>query len=148
MNCAAVTNIDPRQQTRPAASQSDNLSSSTTGPSTSSRTKKVADPPAPTKRRQKTPVMAPMQITDPGHSAWGARLIHRLTLHCQGLIYLKPVWKQRTRPAVTEVTTAPSVPTQDLQHPWILCTSLPPQTKHTTSATVHEKHHLPTTTTT
>jgi hypothetical protein len=114
MNCAAVTNVVPRQQTRPAPSQSDNSSSSTTGPSTSSRTKKVADPPVPTKRRHRTPVMAPMQATDPGHSAWGPRLIHCLTLHCQGLRYLKPVWKQRTRPAVTEVTTAPSLPTQDL----------------------------------
>jgi hypothetical protein len=28
--------------------------------------------------------------TDPGHSAWGPRLIHRLILLCQGLRYLKP----------------------------------------------------------
>jgi hypothetical protein len=72
--------------------------------------------------------------TDSGHSVWGPRLIHRLTLLCQGLRYLKPVREHRFRPTVTEVTTATSIPTQDLWHPWLLCTSLPTRTKRTSFA--------------
>jgi hypothetical protein len=45
--------------------------------------------PAPAKNQQKHPVTASLKNTDPGHSAWGPRHIHRLTLLCQGLRYLK-----------------------------------------------------------
>jgi hypothetical protein len=33
---------------------------------------------------------APRKTTGPGHSAWGARLFHRVTLLCQGHRYLRP----------------------------------------------------------
>jgi hypothetical protein len=85
----------------------------TTGSSSSSRTHKIADPPAQPKRRQRTPVATPIKITDPGHSAWGPRLFHCLTLLHQGLRYLNPLREQCFRPAVTEVTTALCTPTQD-----------------------------------
>jgi hypothetical protein len=61
VNRAVVTNVVSRQKLRPAASQSGNSNSSTTSPSSSSRTHFAVDPHAPTKRRQKAPVMAPMQ---------------------------------------------------------------------------------------
>jgi hypothetical protein len=50
------------------------------GLSPTSRTHSIVDPSASTLLRQKTPVAAPMKTTDPGHSAWGPCLIHRLTL--------------------------------------------------------------------
>ncbi|KAF8719399.1 hypothetical protein HU200_024109 [Digitaria exilis] len=41
------------------------------------------------KLQQTTPNSVPIKATDPGHSVWGPRLSHRLTLLCQGLIYLR-----------------------------------------------------------
>jgi hypothetical protein len=53
-----------------------------------------------------------MKTTDLGHSAWGPRLIHHLTLLCQRLGYLKLLRKQHLRPSDTEITIAPNVPTR------------------------------------
>ena len=60
---------------------------------------------------------------------------------------MKLLWERHLRPADTGVTTAPSAPAQDLQHPWVLCTSLSTRTKCTSSAVAHRQHHQPTTTT-
>ena len=99
------------------------------GLSPSRRTDKIVDPSAPVVHQQNTPIAAPINTTDPDHSAWGPRLSHRFTLLCQGLRYLKPQREHHLRPAVTELTTAPCPPAQVLQHPWSLCTFLSTQTK-------------------
>jgi hypothetical protein len=75
---------------RPAARQSSNSNSSTTGPSPSSRTRLAVDPHAPTKASAESSRHGTNATTDLGHSVWGPRLIHRLILLCQGLRYLKP----------------------------------------------------------
>ena len=51
------------------------------------------------------------------------------------------------RLVVTGITTAPCAPAQDLQHPWVLCTSLAARTMRTSSAAPRGQHHQPTTTT-
>jgi hypothetical protein len=78
-NCAVVTNDEPHQKSRPAASTSNKTNSSAKGPSPSSRTHTVGDPSDPTKLPRKAPFAAPKKTTDPGLSAWGPRLFHRLT---------------------------------------------------------------------
>jgi hypothetical protein len=50
---------------------------------------KVVETPSPAKYQRKHPVTVPLKITDLGHSAWGPRHFHRLTLLCQGLRYLR-----------------------------------------------------------
>ena len=49
------------------------------GPSPSSRTHTIGDPHVPVKLQHKTPVVAPMKTTDPGHSVWGPCLSHCFT---------------------------------------------------------------------
>ena len=70
-NCAVVTNAVPRQMSRPAANQSDISNYSTMGPSPSSRTHTIVDPPVPVEHQKNTLITAPMKTTDPSHSAWG-----------------------------------------------------------------------------
>jgi hypothetical protein len=79
-------------KSRPAASLSSNSNSSTEGLSLTSRTHTIVDHPAPAKLQQNTLVTAPMETTDLGHSAWGPRLIQRLTLR-----YLKPLQEHHLR---------------------------------------------------
>ena len=47
---------------------------------TTNRTHRIVDPSDPVLLQQNTPIAAPLKNTDPGHSAWGPRLSHRLTL--------------------------------------------------------------------
>ena len=82
-NCAVIANVVPRQEPQPAASPSSYPKSSTMELSPSSRTNTIIDPSAPVVRQQNTPVVAPMNTTDPGLSAWGPHLFHRLTLLTQ-----------------------------------------------------------------
>ena len=89
-NCAVVANAVPRQEPQPAASPNGYPNSSTMGLSPSSRTNMIVDPSAPVVHQQNTPIAAPINTTDPGHSAWGPRLSHRLSLLCQELRYMKP----------------------------------------------------------
>ena len=101
---------------QPVASPSGYPDSSTMGLSPSSRTDTIVDPSAPEVHQQNTPVAAPMNTTDPDHSAWGPRLSHHLTL-CQALRYLKLQREHHLHPVVTELTTAPCSLAQVLQHP-------------------------------
>jgi hypothetical protein len=105
VNCAVVANDVPRRKTRLAASQSNIVNSPNMGPSSSSHTHTVGDPPDLVKLQHKTLLVTPMKTTDPDHFACGPRLFHRLTLLCQGLRYLKPMREQHLRLAVAEDTT-------------------------------------------
>jgi hypothetical protein len=109
------------------------------GLSPTSRTHSIVDPSASTLLRQKTPVAAPMKTTDPGHSAWGPCLIHRLTLLPKTLI------SETTLRATPLPQPSPRLPLHvhqmcqlEATPPWALCTSLPTRTKHTTTPTTHQ----------
>ena len=75
-NYAVVANVVPRKEPQPAASPNGYPNSFTVGLSPSSRTNTIVDPSAPVVRQQNTLVAAPMNTTDPDHSAWGPRLSH------------------------------------------------------------------------
>jgi hypothetical protein len=103
----------PRQKSWPAASLSGSPNSSTEGLSLSSRTHTIVDPSAPALPQRKTSVTTAMKNTDLGHSAWGSRLIHRLTLLRQRLRH-QPIQEHRLCPAETEITTASCMLTWDI----------------------------------
>jgi hypothetical protein len=108
------------------------------GPSPSSRAHTVGDPSDPTQLQRKALVAAPKKTTDPGLSAWGPRLFHRLT----------PLPRTQMSEADTGETTEPCTPPRDLQHPRALCTILPTRAKRPSSrraqTTLAHHHHCQT----
>ncbi|CAO2037846.1 unnamed protein product [Urochloa humidicola] len=91
--------------------------------------------PYPVDLQQNTLIAVPMKITDPGHSAWGPRLFHRLALLCQRLRYLNETAKRATPPNNQHLD--PHSTKHDNSRPlhtWVLRTILLTRTKRTSSA--------------
>jgi hypothetical protein len=130
---------------RPAVGLGSISNPSTMGLSPSSHIHTIGDPPILVNLQHKNPAITLMKTTYPGHSSWGPRLSHRLTLLCKGLRYLKPLREQHLRPVIAGDTSAPCAPTQVLQHPWALYTLLPTWTKCTSSIATCKQHQQPTT---
>jgi hypothetical protein len=72
--------------------------------SPTSRSHMIVDPSASTLLRRNTPIKVPIKTTDPGHSVWGPRLIHHLTL-----------LSAKTRIPETALTVAPP-PSRNRDH--------------------------------
>jgi hypothetical protein len=107
--CAVIINVVPRPKPQPAASSSGHLNSSSMSYHHQAA-HTVVDPSALTLLRRNTPVAAPMKPPILA-TLCGAPASSTASLLFQELGYLRLLRKGHLYSVITEITTAPSVPT-------------------------------------